>query len=132
MNKKEPVVVLDSHYDDAEARFSETTPIEYYIEPQRLNSAQLRDLAQRHTEAAITTLAGVMNDPRTSAAAKVAAASTILDRGWGKPGVEGHIGGDRPPISEIKVLFGTVATPPSLESPKKTDKKPAKDDDAEH
>jgi hypothetical protein len=45
---------------------------------------EVRDLARAHTEAAIKRLAQIMksdDDPRASAAA----ATALLDRGWGKP-----------------------------------------------
>jgi len=46
---------------------------------------RVRDLAQSQTENAIATLVQVMESVKSPAAAKVAAASAILDRGWGKP-----------------------------------------------
>lgn len=47
--------------------------------------AEIRSLARGHTEAALNTLAGIMNQPEAPPAARVAAANSILDRGWGKP-----------------------------------------------
>lgn len=46
--------------------------------------AEIRSLARAHTESAIKTLVGVMNKKDAPAAARVAAAGQILDRGWGK------------------------------------------------
>lgn len=46
---------------------------------------QIRSLARAHTETAINVLAGIMNQPDSPPAARVQAASAILDRGWGKP-----------------------------------------------
>ena len=45
----------------------------------------IRSLARSHTKTAIKTLVGVMNQTETSPAARVAAANSLLDRGWGKP-----------------------------------------------
>lgn len=45
----------------------------------------IRSLARAHTETAIKTLAGIMEQPEAPAAARVAAANSLLDRGWGKP-----------------------------------------------
>ena len=45
----------------------------------------IKSLARVHTEAAVRTLAGVMNQPDAPAAARVSAAQALLDRGWGKP-----------------------------------------------
>jgi hypothetical protein len=50
--------------------------------------AELRDLARLHTLEAIETLVRVMRDRRASAAARVAAACAILDRGYGRPSQE--------------------------------------------
>jgi hypothetical protein len=50
-------------------------------------------LARSHTETAISTLVGVMNQSAAPPAARVAAASAILDRGWGKP-AQAIVGGD--------------------------------------
>jgi uncharacterized protein DUF5681 len=47
--------------------------------------AEVRDLARHHTSAAIGVLTAIMNDPKVAAAARVTAATAILDRGWGKP-----------------------------------------------
>lgn len=47
--------------------------------------AEIRSLARAHTQTAIRTLVGIMNQPKAPAAARVAAAQAILDRGWGKP-----------------------------------------------
>jgi len=46
--------------------------------------AEVRELARQHTPEAIAALAKVMSDG-TSEAARVAAATAMLDRGWGKP-----------------------------------------------
>ena len=45
----------------------------------------IRSLARSHTEAALKTLAGIMNQSEAPAAARVSAATALLDRGWGKP-----------------------------------------------
>lgn len=42
-------------------------------------------LAIEQTEMAISTLVDIASDGRNPAAARVSAASTLLDRGWGKP-----------------------------------------------
>lgn len=47
----------------------------------------LRDLVRTHTIEAVETLIGVARDETAPAAARVAAASAILDRGYGKPPV---------------------------------------------
>lgn len=44
----------------------------------------LAELARDHTETAIETLISVMTNVEQPAAARVTAANSILDRGWGK------------------------------------------------
>jgi hypothetical protein len=57
---------------------------------------QIKSLARGHTETAINVLAGIMNEPDAPHAARVSAATALLDRGWGKPaqavGTEGEDG----------------------------------------
>lgn len=60
--------------------------------------ADIRSLARSHTESAVKVLAGIMNQEKAPAAARVQAASSLLDRGWGKP-TQPHSGdSDAPPI----------------------------------
>lgn len=46
---------------------------------------QIRSLARAHTESAVKVLAGIMNETAAPHAARVSAATSLLDRGWGKP-----------------------------------------------
>jgi hypothetical protein len=45
----------------------------------------IRSLARVHTDTAIRVLAGIMGQTDAPHAARVSAASQLLDRGWGKP-----------------------------------------------
>ena len=54
---------------------------------------QIKSLARGHTETAITVLAGIMNQTQAPHAARVSAATALLDRGWGKP-AQAIVGGD--------------------------------------
>jgi hypothetical protein len=45
----------------------------------------IRSLARGHTEGALATLASIMHSGEAPPAARVAAANSLLDRGWGKP-----------------------------------------------
>ena len=47
--------------------------------------AEVMALARTHTKAAIETLVGIMQDEAAPKHARVAAASAILDRGYGRP-----------------------------------------------
>jgi hypothetical protein len=49
------------------------------------NTAEVRTLAREHTTGAIETLVRVHSNPKAPPAARVAAATAIIDRGWGKP-----------------------------------------------
>jgi hypothetical protein len=56
-------------------------------------AADIRSLARAQTELAIRTLTGVCGSKAAPAAARVSAASALLDRGWGKP-AQPHTGED--------------------------------------
>ncbi len=45
----------------------------------------IKSLARIHTKSALATLAHIMRQKKAPAAARVAAAQALLDRGWGKP-----------------------------------------------
>jgi HEAT repeat protein len=47
--------------------------------------AEVRDLARQYAPEALSTLADIMRDSKSPPAARVAAASAVLDRGYGKP-----------------------------------------------
>ena len=46
--------------------------------------AEIKQLARKHTEEAINTLAAIMHDGGASPAARVSAANVLLDRGYGR------------------------------------------------
>ncbi len=45
----------------------------------------IKSLARTHTKSALATLAHIMRQKKAPAAARVAAAQALLDRGWGRP-----------------------------------------------
>src|SRR5262249_12966667 len=47
--------------------------------------AEVKELAREHMPAAIEALVSIMNNPKASDAARVSAATALLDRGYGKP-----------------------------------------------
>ncbi len=49
--------------------------------------AELKELAGQHTAKAVETLAAIMNDAQAPAASRVAAATALLDRTYGKPSI---------------------------------------------
>ena len=46
--------------------------------------AEIRSLARVHTAKAIRTLVAIMKQTKAPPAARIAAANSLLDRGWGK------------------------------------------------
>lgn len=48
-------------------------------------TASLKDVARQYTDDAIATLRTIMQDTQAPHAARVSAANSILDRGYGKP-----------------------------------------------
>ncbi len=72
--------------------------------------ADIRSLARSHTESAVKVLAGIMNQKKAPAASRVAAATALLDRGWGKPAqyLE-HTGPDGGPVKVEDVSITEAA-----------------------
>ena len=71
--------------------------------------AEIRSLARKHTGAALRTLSHIMSEPKAPAAARVAAAQALLDRGWGKA-TQPIAGEDGKPI-EISQVTRTIIDP---------------------
>lgn len=46
---------------------------------------EIASLARQHCPRAIQVLQGIMDNPRTPPASRIAAASALLNRGWGMP-----------------------------------------------
>ena len=67
----------------------------------------IRSLARSHTESALRVLSSIMNEPSAPHAARVAAANSLIDRGWGRAHQSIEISGDvkhnviRAPVLEI-------------------------------
>jgi len=55
---------------------------------------EIRSLARAQTALAIRTLTGVCGSKAAPAAARVSAASALLDRGWGKAQQDGNVQGE--------------------------------------
>ena len=65
-------------------------------------TAGVRALAGNYTAQALEALASIMNDVEQSAAARVAAANSLLDRAHGKPRQElEHAGSEPEPLTGI-------------------------------
>ena len=66
-------------------------------------TADIRSLARAQTRLAIRTLTGICGSKAAPAAARVSAASALLDRGWGKA-PQPHTGED----GDIRVTVRTI------------------------
>ena len=87
---------------------------------------QIRSLARGHTETAVNVLVGIMNQGEAPPAARVQAASAILDRGWGKPS-QPHVGdedGGPITIEKIERIIVNAANPDSGGVPIASEPKP--------
>src|SRR3954463_3402061 len=69
--------------------------------PRKRIPADLRSLARSHTALSIKVLAGIAQNGQTDAA-RVAAATALLDRGWGRP-PQAHTGADGE--DEVRVVI---------------------------
>jgi hypothetical protein len=80
--------------------------------------ADVKAAARELTEDAIDTLATVMKDPKTPAAARISAAQALLDRGYGKPAIEVD---SEPELSHISQedleTLERILRPPGLPPP---------------
>ena len=65
--------------------------------------AEIKDLARKHTDEALDTLAAIMRNPKASATARVSAANALLDRGYGKPPQHQHITGEEGPSYVVRL-----------------------------
>lgn len=73
---------------------------------------EIRSLARAHTDSAIKALVGIMNQDEAPPAARVSAASAILDRGWGKP-TQPIAGDDESPPIQIESIVRKIVDPKS-------------------
>src|SRR5262245_324896 len=63
--------------------------------------AEVKELAREHTGEAIQTLVSIMSNPKSAPAARVSAANSLLDRGYGK--APQHISGEGEPQYVVRL-----------------------------
>ena len=68
-----------------------------------LAPTDIRSLARKYTEQAIETLVHVMRAPQAPPAARVLAANSLLDRGWGKAAQLVAVDGEIRQLVEVKL-----------------------------
>lgn len=77
---------------------------------------EIRSLARGHTESAINVLAGIMNKTDAPEAARISAANSLLDRGWGKAAQPIEGGGDDGAIELIHRIERVIVNAPDPDS----------------
>jgi hypothetical protein len=76
---------------------------------------EIRSLARSHTRTAINALVGVMKSKDATHAARVSAATAILDRGWGRP-VQAVENGDNGALELIHKIERVIVHPENSDS----------------
>jgi hypothetical protein len=76
---------------------------------------EIRSLARSHTRTAINALVGVMKSKDATHAARVSAATAILDRGWGRP-VQALENGDNGALELIHKIERVIVHPENSDS----------------
>lgn len=76
---------------------------------------EIRSLARSHTRTALNVLVGVMRSKDATAAARVTAATAILDRGWGKA-PQGNQNGDSGVLELIHRIERVIVHPDNSHS----------------
>jgi len=72
---------------------------------------EIKSLARAHTDTAIRVLAGIMNEAGAPHAARVSAATSLLDRGWGKPTQPIAGDDDAPPVKLTRIELVALDAP---------------------
>jgi hypothetical protein len=76
---------------------------------------EIRSIARSHTRTAINALVGVMKAKDATHAARVSAATAILDRGWGRP-VQALENGDNGALELIQKIERVIVHPENTDS----------------
>jgi hypothetical protein len=64
---------------------------------------EIRSLARKYTHKALNTLVSIMVEPKAPAAARIMAANSLLDRGWGKAAQLVDVQGEVKQLIEVKL-----------------------------
>ena len=64
---------------------------------------EIRSLARKHTHKALNTLVSIMVEPKAPAAARIMAANSLRDRGWGKAAQLVDVQGEVKQLIEVKL-----------------------------
>lgn len=77
----------------------------------------IRSLARAHTETALRVLTGVMNSKNATPAARIAAANSLLDRGWGKVNSVAAERNDETLKQQLTEIVRTIVDPEDQDGP---------------
>jgi hypothetical protein len=72
---------------------------------------EIRSLASKYTHKALNTLVSIMVEPKAPAAARIMAANSLIDRGWGKAAQLVDVAGEIRQLVEVKL--NVVAAAPA-------------------
>jgi hypothetical protein len=64
---------------------------------------EIRSLARKYTHKALNTLVSIMVEPKAPAAARIMAANSLMDRGWGKAAQLVDVQGEIRQLVEVKL-----------------------------
>jgi hypothetical protein len=64
---------------------------------------EIRSLARKYTHKALNTLVSIMVEPKAPAAARIMAANSLMDRGWGKAAQLVDVQGEVRQLVEVKL-----------------------------
>jgi hypothetical protein len=70
---------------------------------------EIRSLARKHTHKALNTLVSIMVEPKAPAAARIMAANSLMDRGWGKAAQLVAVDGEIRQLVEVKLSVVSAA-----------------------
>jgi hypothetical protein len=77
-------------------------------------TTELRLLARRHTRTAIATMLGLMTSENTPPAVRLAAATALCDRGWGRPPTMLAAEDGNPVVFRITEIVNDIVDPTPL------------------
>jgi hypothetical protein len=76
---------------------------------------EIRSLARKHTHKALKTLVSIMVEPKAPAAARIMAANSLMDRGWGKAAQLVDVQGEIRQLVEVKLNVVQAQQPLTIE-----------------
>ena len=69
---------------------------------------EIRSLARKYTHKALNTLVSIMVEPKAPAAARIMAANSLMDRGWGKAAQLVDVQGEIRQLVEVSSMLSRL------------------------